>query len=167
MTRVTAFGFPKKGNTASTWDELTGRATGDESAQAESSGNAQRRKGGEENDGGYKKRKRKDERGEEGNANGRTGGWGKNDDIKRELVCHPRNSESRADHFSYRLLDYQARPNGPNNVVLDGSRTRTLPPSVSPVVPRATPPGNVPMSSWLLSRPSWRVRPQRMRPRGV
>lgn len=29
MTRVTAFGFPKKGNTASTWDELTGQAGGD------------------------------------------------------------------------------------------------------------------------------------------
>jgi hypothetical protein len=83
MTRVTAFGFPKKGNTASTWEELTGNAsssTGNEGAKAESSEMAIQREAGAGS--GDKKRKRREDKVEE--ESGRTGGWGKNDDIKRE-----------------------------------------------------------------------------------
>lgn len=75
MTRVTAFGFPKKGNTASTWDELTGQAGGD----AESSSKGAERQQGEAD----KKRKRREDKGGEGEGNGRAGGWGRNEDVKR------------------------------------------------------------------------------------
>ena len=88
MTRVTAFGMPKKGNTGSTWEELSGKPStnnemGDE-GQAESSGMASKRSAG------GKGEKRKWCGGQEDAGEGRSGGWGRNEDVKRELSeCLP------------------------------------------------------------------------------
>jgi hypothetical protein len=80
MTRVTAFGFPKKGNVGSTWEELTG---GGDNNNAESSEMASQRTKDNKAP-GDNKRKRRDEEGDPRSGSGeRTGGWGKNDDIKR------------------------------------------------------------------------------------
>jgi len=83
MTRVTAFGMPKKGNTGSTWEELSGKPTNTNEVmdvgQAESSGMANKRSAG------GKGEKRKWGGGQEEGGEGRSGGWGRNEDVKREL----------------------------------------------------------------------------------
>jgi hypothetical protein len=72
--------MPKKGNTGSTWEELSGKPSSTTEGQAESSGMASKRSA----DGG-KGEKRKWGGGQEEEGEGRSGGWGRNEDVKREL----------------------------------------------------------------------------------
>lgn len=80
MTRVTAFGFAKKGAVGSTWEELTGKAETSEMGAKRNTSEQAPQNGTPGPKGG--KRKREDQGKESGPA--RTGGWGRNEDIKRE-----------------------------------------------------------------------------------
>jgi zinc finger CCHC domain-containing protein 9 len=79
MTRVTAFGMPKKGPVGSTWEELTGKAESSDMGAKRAADES-----GSKDSDGDKKRKRPQADSAEGGAS--SGGWGRNEDVRRKSM---------------------------------------------------------------------------------